>query len=284
LLYFLGQRSENTNRDGRHVHRDRGANNKIHNQTTNQTRNNTNNVRPNRNIRGNQQNFQDVPKHSNRYSGVQGEGKYNVPPSSHRQTNKNQGKEPEKNESYDPGKRRFFDRKINTGESFQRRHDEAKFLEAAVEYEDKVDLLSKLTTDNGLKMLRLAVTSDGSDSATFLKNHVIKLLKILGSDELSSGMRLRSVIELIKALYDIRGFMKNLHDKYMKGEKFHFCAPVIDGVIDQANITVDGSERNEEELALGWFVLKCCTEFEKGKLILLVLYHVLILSQKSYKF
>ena len=219
----------------------------------------------NRNNRSKQPNFHDISNDSNRYSGANGEGKYHDPPTNHRQNYKNQDKESEKKESYDPGKRRFFNYKINTGELFQRPLDEAKFFEAAVEYDDKVDLLSKLTTDNGLKMLRLAVTSDQSDSAAFLKKHVIKLMKILGSDELSSGMRLRSVIEVIRALYDIRVFMKNLHDKYMESEKFNFCAPIKDGEIDQTNVSQEESDRKEEELALGWFVLKCCTEFEKGK-------------------
>ena len=69
-------------------------------------------------------------------------------------------------------------------------------------------------------MLRLAVTSDQSDSAAFLKKHVIKLMKILGSDELSSGMRLRSVIEVIRALYDIRVFMKNLQSQSVPIEQY----------------------------------------------------------------
>ena len=159
--------------------------------------------------------------------------------------------------------RRFFDSKIKSGEGFQRPKDEGKFLDAAVEYESKVDLLTKLSSTNGLEMLRVAITADKSDSFDFLKNHVLPLMKVLGSDELSSGMRLRSVHEIVKVIYEAPGFIANLLEKYQDSDGNEFCSSLKDGKINESSS--DGPQRKEEEHAMGWFVLTCCKLIDKGK-------------------
>ena len=174
-----------------------------------------------------------------------------------------------KNESSssDPPKfspnRRFFDRMINTGEAFQKPQDARRFLDAAVEYDDKLDLLSKLTSENGLKILRRAITAEKSDTVDFLRNHVLPLIKLLGCDELSSGMCLRSTEKLIKVFYEAPGFVDNLLKKYQKSAALRFCSSLKNGKIQETSS--DAPERKEEEFVMGWFVLKCCTLIDKGK-------------------
>ena len=162
------------------------------------------------------------------------------------------------NHSSDSGNRTFFDRKIKTGEPFRAAQDEAKFFDAIIEYDDKIDLLSKLTSPNGLKILRLAICSDSSNSVSFLKSHVIKFIELLGSDPYSSGICQNLVVKLVKVLYDAPGFIQNLKSKY---ENFKFCMPKEDNNLQMKKYD---SERGKEEIALGWFILKCCTEFTEG--------------------
>ena len=159
--------------------------------------------------------------------------------------------------------RAFFDRKIKTGESFEKSQDAKRFLEAAITYEDKVDLISKLCTDNGYKMLRLAITAQKSDSIEFLQQLVIPFLKILGSDELNSGLCLRSVSKLVKVIYEVPGFVGNLLEKYQNCCEYSFCSSMNGDKIDESRL--HNPKRKEEEFVMGWFVLKCCTDIEKGK-------------------
>ena len=224
---------------------------------------NKNTLNPNVNGNANQ-------KHNNRYNErhtnwKRRDGSNRTGQGSHRYSNGNQGNNdaPSNHAPTFSANRKFFDRKVKTGEAFQRPQDGARFLDASVEFEDKVDLLGKLTTEYGQKMLRLAITDNGSDSVTFLRDHVIPFIKVLGCDELNSGMRLRSVLEVVKVLYETPGFVSNLLSKYKKSDKHNFCSSLLDGKIDKS--VLNDPERNEEEFVMGWFVLKCCTEIEKGE-------------------
>ena len=174
----------------------------------------------------------------------------------------NKGASSNNKSAYNPN-RAFFDRKINTGESFQKPQDASRFLDAVITYEDKVDLIYKLCTDNGYKMLRLAITGQKSDSIEFLKELVIPFLKILGSDELNSGLCLRSVSKLVKVIYEVPGFVGNLLEKYQNFDEYNFCSSMKGDKIDESRL--DDPQRKEEEYVMGWFVLKCCTDIEKGK-------------------
>ena len=167
------------------------------------------------------------------------------------------------NHSSDSRNRTFFDRKIKTGEPFRAAQDEAKFFDAVIEYDDKIDLLSKLTSPNGLKILRLAICSDSSNSVSFLKSHVIKFIELLGSDPYSSGICQNFVVKLVKVLIDAPGFVQNLKSKYENNENFHFCMPIEE---NNPQMKKYDSERGKEEIALGWFILKCCTEFKEGNI------------------
>ena len=159
--------------------------------------------------------------------------------------------------------RAFFDRKIIRGESFQKPQDAKRFLDAVITYEDKVDLIYKLCSDNGYKMLRLAITAQKSDSIEFLKGHVIPFFKILGSDELNSGLCSRSVSKLVKVLYEAPGFVGNLLEKYQNHDEYKFCSSAKGDKIDKSPL--DNLQKEEEEFLMGWFVLKCCTDIDKGK-------------------
>lgn len=84
--------------------------------------------------------------------------------------------------------RRFFDRMIRSGERFLNPAvDARKFLSAATEYEDGVDMVYRLTNaqEYGMQRLRDALMSD--TSIDFLNAIVHPFIERLGSDDLCIG-------------------------------------------------------------------------------------------------
>jgi hypothetical protein len=84
--------------------------------------------------------------------------------------------------------RRFFDRMIRSGERFANAATDArKFLSAATDYDDGVDMVYRLTNaqEYGMQRLRDALMSD--TSVDFLNAVVHPFIERLGSDELCIG-------------------------------------------------------------------------------------------------
>lgn len=122
--------------------------------------------------------------------------------------------------------RRFFDKVLKDAEFTFRDDHAAKFLVAVVEFQDDpLDLLYRLTNiqEQGLKRLKAALAY--SCSASSLSSYVVPFLNILGSDCLCRGSCEEPLSELLKAMYEVPGFLRCLV-KALEGNKVDNAGPL----------------------------------------------------------
>ena len=99
---------------------------------------------------------------------------------------------------------------MKSGEAFRRPQDGRRFLRAAVDYDDKLDLVFKLTNpqDYGAKMLRMAIASECS--ADFLSTSVLPFIRVLTAEDICNGMAAASVTEILSTLHAVPGLLSLL--------------------------------------------------------------------------
>jgi len=134
--------------------------------------------------------------------------------------------------------RRFFDRKVMSGEAFETAADGKKFILAILEYDDKIDLLGRLVQGHAPKIIKLALASDSSSG--FLNECTVPFLKLIGGDVYCSTLLKGSLAKLVQTLHDIPGFIEKLHDSLEEG----ICL---------------------DELPVGFFALLCCRDIHDAR-------------------
>eukprot|EP00798_Chlamydomonas_sp_ICE-L_P005792 gene5792-6073_t len=106
---------------------------------------------------------------------------------------------------------RWFDKVVLDPEaSFEGERDGSKFLSALLEFEDKRDMLFRITNPKNQGLRRLRVALSCSDSMAYIKDKVIPFLRDLGCDALCSGTCKGPLLELVKQIYSLPGFLGSL--------------------------------------------------------------------------
>ena len=123
-------------------------------------------------------------------------------------------------------------------------------MRAVKNSDDKLDLLMKLTNDEGPTVLKKAITRSVTQMSD-LSVYVLPLFVLLGSDELCGMMCRPQVCDIAKILFDTPGLFSHLRRAYREN------------VIGKDKI--DGQGGVEEELCLAWFIHLCCMEFPEAR-------------------
>jgi len=145
--------------------------------------------------------------------------------------------------------RRFFDAVVRSGE-FQKPDDPQRFMLALMNYDDKLDLLMRLTNDKGPTVLKKAITRSVTQLSD-LAVYVLPLFRWLGSDELCGMMCRPQVCDIAKILLETPGLLSLLRMGYE--ENFIRKSSLSTGVHQSTSF--------EQEMGLAWFIHLCCVEF-----------------------
>ena len=109
--------------------------------------------------------------------------------------------------------RRFFDAVVRTGDLGKKPNDPQRFLKAMLNFDDKLDLLFRITNDEGPATLRKAIVRVGGTTQG-LKSYLFPILEWLGSDELCGMMCRPQVCEIAHILLTTPGLLKTLLKLY----------------------------------------------------------------------
>ncbi|KAG2495742.1 hypothetical protein HYH03_006339 [Edaphochlamys debaryana] len=107
-----------------------------------------------------------------------------------------------------PNLRRFFDKVTKQHDAaWSPSKDGPRFLDAVLEYDDPIDLLYRLThpSEAGAARLKSALMDAGSPGR--IATHVVPLLRLLGSDQLSGSTCRAPLLQLLEALYRVPGLL-----------------------------------------------------------------------------
>ena len=152
--------------------------------------------------------------------------------------------------------RRFFDAVVRSGE-FQRPDDPQRFMRVISTYEDKLELLMRLTNDKGPTVLKKAITRSVTQLSG-LAVYVLPLFRWLGSDELCGMMCRPQVRDIAKNVMETPGLLSLLRTGYEEH------------VVGTKSLSADVNPRHqstsmEQEICLAWFIHLCCVEFPEAR-------------------